>query len=76
MLHRHGVVLVHHRRIPGSRTNIDHLAIGPGGVTVIDAKRSRGRVRVRRAGGLFGESHERLLIAGREETKLVEGVCR
>jgi hypothetical protein len=76
LLHRHGVILVHHRRIPGSRTNIDHLAIGPGGVTVIDAKRSRGRVRVRRAGGLFGESRERLLIAGREETKLVEGVCR
>lgn len=76
MLHRHGVVLVHHRRIPGSRTNIDHLAIGSGGVTVIDARRIRGRVRVRRAGGLFGESRERLLIAGREETKLVEGVCR
>jgi hypothetical protein len=76
LLHRHGVLLVHHRRIPGSRTNIDHLAIGPGGVTVIDAKRIRGRVRVRRAGGRIGESRERLLIAGREETKLVEGVAR
>jgi hypothetical protein len=76
LLYRHGVVLVHHRRIPGSRTNIDHLAIGPGGVTVIDAKRIRGRVRVRRADSLLGESQERLLIGGREETKLVEGVCR
>jgi Nuclease-related domain len=76
LLHRHGVVLVHHRRMPGSRANIDHLAIGPGGVTVIDAKRIRGRVKVRRAGGLFGESRERLLIAGREETGLVEAVCR
>jgi hypothetical protein len=56
--------------------NIDHLAIGPGGVTVIDAKRIRGRVRVRRAGGSLGESRGRLLIGGREETGLVEGVCR
>ena len=76
MLHRHGVVLVHHRRIPGSRANIDHLAIGPGGVTVIDAKRIRGRVRVARARSLSGDARGRLLIAGREETGLVEGVCR
>jgi hypothetical protein len=34
----HGVELLHDRRIPGSRANIDHLTIGPGGVTVIDAK--------------------------------------
>ncbi len=76
LLHRHGVVLVHHRRIPGSRANIDHLAIGPGGVTVIDAKRIRGRVRVARAKSLSGDARDRLLIAGREETGLVEGVCR
>ena len=76
LLHRHGVVLVHHRRIPGSRTNIDHLAIGPGGVTVIDAERIRGRVKVHRASSPSGEPRERLLIGGREETKLVEGVCR
>jgi hypothetical protein len=76
LLHRHGVVLVNHRRIPGSRTSIDHLAIGPGGVTVIDAKRIRGRVRVRRTSSLFGDPRERLLIAGREETELLEGVCR
>lgn len=76
LLHRHGVVLVHHRRIPGSRTNIDHLAVGPGGVTVIDAKRIRGRVKVRRARGSSGEPREHLLIGGREETRLIEGVCR
>lgn len=70
------MVLVHHRRIPGSRANIDHLAIGPGGVTVIDAKRIRGRVRVRRASSPSGDARNRLLIAGREETGLVEGVCR
>ncbi len=43
---------------------------------MIDAKRSRGRVRVARASSLSGDARDRLLIAGREETGLVEGVCR
>ena len=34
---------------PGSRSNIDHLAVGPTGVWVIDSKTTRARVRV----GLF-----------------------
>jgi Nuclease-related domain len=76
LLHGRGVVLVHDRRMPGSRANIDHLAIGPGGVTVIDTKRMRGKVRVRRGGGLFSESRDRLTIGGRDQTKLVEGVRR
>jgi hypothetical protein len=76
LLHGRGVVLVHDRRMPGSRGNIDHLAIGPGGVTVIDAKRMRGAVRVRREGGVFSESHQRLMVGGRDRTKLVEGVRR
>lgn len=76
LLHGRGVVLVHDRRMPGSRANIDHLAIGPGGVTVIDTKRISGRVRVRRDGGLFSETHERLIVSGRDRTHLVEGVCR
>ncbi len=76
LLRGRGVVLVHDRRMPGSRANIDHLAVGPGGVTVIDTKRMRGKVRVRREGGLFSESHERLTVGGRDQTKLVEGVRR
>jgi hypothetical protein len=33
------VVLLHDRRIPSrGRANIDHLAIGPGGITVIDTR--------------------------------------
>lgn len=76
LLHGRGVVLVHDRRMPGSRANIDHLAVGPGGVTVIDTKRITGKVRVYREGGLFSESRERLMIAGSDRTHLVEGVCR
>ena len=35
--------VLHDRRIPGSRANIDHLAVTPTGVYVIDAKKYRGR---------------------------------
>jgi Nuclease-related domain len=69
-----GVGLLHDRRIPGSRANIDHLAIGPGGVTVIDTKRLRGKVRVRHGGGLFTPRHQTLTVNGRDRTKLVSGV--
>jgi hypothetical protein len=30
----HGVVLLHDRRMPQGRGNIDHIAVGPSGVTV------------------------------------------
>jgi Nuclease-related domain len=47
-----GVVFLHDRRIPGrGRANIDHIAIGPGGITVIDTKSARGRLRSRSAAG-------------------------
>jgi hypothetical protein len=45
-----GVVL-HDRAIPRSRANIDHIAVVPSGVWVIDTKRYRGRVE-RRSGWL------------------------
>lgn len=70
----HGVTLLHDRRMPGSRANIDHLAIGPSGVTVIDAKRYTGRIAVERRGGLLRERTEHLLVGGRDKTKLVDGV--
>lgn len=63
-----GVVLLHDRRIPGSRANIDHLAVGPGGVTVVDAKAISGRIRTDRAG--------ELVVAGRSRAKLVDGILR
>jgi hypothetical protein len=71
-----GVLFLHDRRIPGTRANIDHLAIAPGGVTVIDAKALRGKVRAERRGGLFSPRTEHLLIAGRDRTHLIEGLRR
>ena len=50
------------------------LAVGPGGITVIDTKNYRGKVRVERVGGLFSERRTVLNIAGRDQTRLVAGV--
>lgn len=66
------VIVLHDRRLPRSRANLDHLAVAPAGVYVIDAKRYTGKIEVRKP--LFGEP--RLLIAGRDKTKLVEGLSR
>jgi hypothetical protein len=66
------VVLLHDRRIPGSRANIDHIAVAPSGIWVIDTKRYTGRVRVRAP--LFG--HPKLLIAGRDRSNLADGLAK
>ena len=71
-----GVVLLHDRRIPGTRANIDHIAIGPGGVTVIDAKNYKGKVRAETRGGLLRPRTEHLVIHGRDQTKLIDGVLK
>jgi len=66
------VVVLHDRRMPGSRANIDHIAIAPSGVLVIDAKRYKGKIEVRKP--WFGD--QKLVIAGRDKTKLVAGLRR
>lgn len=57
-LTRHGWVVLHDRALPGSKANIDHLAVGPAGVFLVDSKQwsanvryVRGRLRVGRVGG-------------------------
>ena len=47
-----GIKVLHDRGIPGTRATIDHIAIGPGGVYVIDAKLYSGRVEHRDVDGL------------------------
>jgi hypothetical protein len=43
-LARHGWVVFHDLAIPGSGANADHLAVGPGGVFLLDSKNWRGRL--------------------------------
>jgi hypothetical protein len=75
LLEGKGVHLLHDRRVPGKqRANIDHIAIGPGGITVIDAKTLHGQIRVQSVGGLFSPRRKQLRVAGRDRTALVRGV--
>lgn len=65
---------LHDRNVPGhGSANIDHIAVGPGGVTVIDTKSYKGKVRVERVGGLFSPRREILKINGRDQTRLIVG---
>jgi Nuclease-related domain len=52
-LERHGWAVLHDLALPGSRANLDHLAIGPGGVFVIDSKHYRGRLQLDPSGRLW-----------------------
>ena len=70
---RPGVRLLHDRKQHRGRANIDHLAVTPTGVWVIDAKRYAGqKIRVEKP--LFDTA--KLVIAGRDKTKLVDGLMR
>jgi hypothetical protein len=52
-LERHEWAILHDLAVPGSPANIDHLAIGPGGVFVIDSKQYRGRLLFDSSGRLW-----------------------
>ncbi len=56
--------------MPHSQANIDHIAVAASGVYVIDTKRYHGKIKVRKP----LSSNEALIIAGRDRTKLVEGL--
>jgi hypothetical protein len=66
--------VLHDRRIPGTRANIDHLAVTPTGIYVIDAKKYRGRPQLKIEGGLLRPRVEKLLVGTRDCSKLVDGV--
>lgn len=64
-LEREGYRVLHDRRLPGSRANIDHLVIGPSGVFVVETKSYAGRLRIR------GRD---LYIGGRRKTEFADQV--
>ena len=67
-----GVVTLHDRRIPGTRANIDHIAIAPSGIYVIDAKfRETGRVTKRPEGPIWNPGPGCLYVGDRNCTSLV-----
>jgi hypothetical protein len=66
------VLLLHDRRMPRSRANIDHIAICAHGIWVIDSKRYKGKVVINNP--WFGE--KTLKIAGRDQSKLIAGLTK
>jgi hypothetical protein len=68
--------VLHDRRIPGSRTNIDHLGVTPTGIWVIDAKKYKGRPQLKVDGGIIRARTEKLLVGSRDCTKLVDGMLK
>src|SRR5690606_23007100 len=68
-------VLLHDRRVPGTRGNIDHVVVASSGVWVVDAKRYSGKVERRDVGGFFRKDL-RLYVDGRDRTRLLDGVRR
>jgi nuclease-like protein len=62
--------VLHDRRIPRSRANIDHLVVTPVGVYVSDAKRYTGKVEKRDKGGLF-RTDLRLYVGTRDCSRLL-----
>lgn len=72
-LREEGIAVLHDRHIPCSRANIDHVAVAPWGVFVIDAKNYRGRVERRDRGGWFLTDY-RLYVGGRDKTALIAGL--
>lgn len=66
-----GIVL-HNRRLPGGCADIDHIAVVPSGVYVIDAKAVTGKVEVRSR----WVKPPLLFIAGRDRTRYLESLDR
>lgn len=64
-----GIRVLHDRRVPGTRGNIDHIVVAPAGVFVVDAKRHKGLIRIRDVGWLFRRD-ERISVGSRDCSKL------
>lgn len=69
------IVVLHDRRIPGTRANIDHVVVAPSGIFVIDAKNYTGKVQRVDRGGWFSIEW-RLIVGRRDCTKLVHGMTK
>jgi len=67
------VAFLHDCRIPGSRANIDHIAIAPSGIWVIDTKSYSGAIKREYRGSVFAGRNV-LSVRGRDRTSLVEAV--
>jgi hypothetical protein len=68
-----GLQVLNDRRVPGTRSNIDHVVISPGGVFVVDAKLYKGQVEIRNVGWFF-KPDDRLYVGGRDRSRLARNM--
>jgi len=66
-----GFSVLHDRRVPGTKGNLDHIVIAPAGVFVVDAKNYEGRIEIRNH-GWFLRPDERLHVGRRECSALAD----
>jgi hypothetical protein len=62
-----GFRVLHDRKIPGSRANIDHIVIGPPGIFVVETKSLGGALQIR---------DDEVFVSGRRRTKMIDEVKR
>lgn len=67
------IKVLHDRRVPGTRGNIDHIVIAPAGVFVVDAKLYSGLINIRDVGGFF-KTDKRLYVGSRDCSRLAENM--
>jgi hypothetical protein len=66
-----GFNVLHDRRVPGTRGNLDHIVVAPAGVFVVDAKHLEGRIEIRNH-GWFLRPDERLHVGRRDCSGLAD----
>jgi hypothetical protein len=65
--------VLHDRKVPKTRGNIDHLVVAASGIWIIDAKNYSGKVECRDVGDLRTIDN-RLYVSNRNQTKLLAGM--
>ena len=67
-----GLQVLHDRRVPGTKGNVDHILIAPAGVFVVDAKQYHGRIDPEPR--LVPPAGHRLYVGGRDRSALADGL--
>jgi Nuclease-related domain len=66
-----GTKVLHDRRIPQTKANLDHIVVAPAGVFAIDAKLRKGSIQVRNVGTKF-RPELRLFVGSRNRSWMAE----
>lgn len=65
-------VILTDRRVPGTKSNIDHIVIASSGVWIIDTKNWKGRIEYKASSSMGVDT--RLYVGGKDRTSVVEAM--